>query len=123
MLDIKTDYVLQMLLADSIENNYSVFFFSEIAEAASGKELSKSDVISALKYLCERDFISVKYFDEDRACLKTLPKSKIYYESKSASEIIPFKKEYNKSIFVGLCAFCGAFIGFVFFAALILLLC
>lgn len=82
MLDKRTESVLSGINTLCAEGTYKILETEEILAVLPRKFKIDADGLKQMvKYLKDRDYIDVKYSDEQQYCLCTLPKGRLYFES------------------------------------------
>ncbi len=95
MLDAKTTAVLAHLNALCEGGGYKIIEEKDVLSALSGEEKMESTAFrEIMRFLAEREWISVKYEGEGQYCLSVLPKGRTVLESQGA------KESENKMLFV-----------------------
>ena len=86
MLDKLTAAVLDAVNAGT-EGSYKVMEAGELLSALEGREKTdEAGLSNALKYLCERGYIDIRYADKGTYCLCSLPKGRTYAGGKERKE-------------------------------------
>ena len=112
MLDSFTLNLLNILKDYNKNNDFTVLVLKELENKIKTKKNSLS-IIESLNYLKEKDFIKIKYLDEEEICYCLLANAKIYLESENSNKI--FKQKQTKMLIIQtlltcLSAFLGAFV-------------
>ena len=113
MLDAKTTAVLAHLNALCVGGGYKIIEEKEVLSALpKEQEIESVTFREIMRFLTEREWISVKYEGEGQYCLAVLPKGRTVLETQGAS-IREGKMFSTKSPFTGalLGALLGAFLG------------
>lgn len=119
MLDKISAKLIKVLNKLSVKNTYNVLELREILNNLQDKNKMDEEVLlKNLEYLAEREFIDIKYSDENEVCLCLLPKSRRVGDE--MEEIAKIKKNYISlaiisSIFGFAFAFLGAFLAIILF--------
>ena len=92
---------------------YHKVFSIEFLLGEMPKELNvnKNAVIEGLTFLTERDYISVKYQDENEACVGITQKGRLVFENKIDQEIETSQKARKYLLFAFLGSVIGSLIG------------
>ncbi len=108
MLDKRCFALLDFFNAACESSGYKVFDTEEIL-LAMPKEfgMEKEGLKECVYSLCEKEYLSVKYYDDDKVCLSPLPKGRLVFEKKAEEELLNEKSV--KRYFV--CSFIGAAFG------------
>ncbi len=121
MLDNRTDVLLNFINNECSEGSFKIFSPSELMSAFPERFAIDFDgLLLILDYLGEREYIVVKYADENAVCLSPLPKGRIYHEEREAKDLQ--QQRYARLVYV---AFFGALGGAAcgsFFTALLRIL-
>lgn len=119
MLDNRSKDVLKFLVNECKEGSYKIIEIDEIIKSMPNKYLMDLDLVSQIiKHLENRDYISVKYADNEQFCLCPLPFGRQFIENESihAKNKKDLKKIGNKIYFFSLlCALLGSFLGTLLF--------
>lgn len=108
MLDEKTLALLKTIDLLSPDQGYKIFETRELASAMPEDfAVDSASVREMIDKLAAREYISVKYEDDNEICLKPLAKCKLAYERLIDEEVISARteKRFFTSAFVG--AACG----------------
>lgn len=82
MLDARTDCLLIFINDTCREGSYRIFRTEELVRAFPAKYAVDSEgLFLMLDYLCARDYVTVKYRDEETICLSPLPKGRLFHEN------------------------------------------
>jgi hypothetical protein len=107
MLDDRTDYLLNFINRECSEGTFRIFSPSELLAAFPKKYAVDTDgLLLIMGYLKEREFILVKYADEESICLTPLPKGRLYHEERASRKKDIFHE--RKILWV---AFLGSILG------------
>lgn len=111
MLDKQTTSLLQNLNKICGDGSYKVLDKVDLLSKMPKKYKTDNDGLnSMISHLQERNYLSVKYTDDQVYCLAVLPKGRLYEEKNE--ELINEKKKYNKLIITTMTLSCVAsFIG------------
>ena len=108
MLDERSMTLLKIINGECVGTGYKVFALEDLAfSMPSVYSVDKEEVSRLLLGLCEREFISVKYQDENEVCACTLPKGRTVFEKAVEREIE--NRRVEKSYFFN--AFLGGGLG------------
>ena len=111
MLDKLTAAVLGAVNSAS-GGAYKVMETGELIEALPPKlKTDAAGVENALRYLAERGYIDIRYFDRGTCCVCSLPKGRTYEESAEAGKVRAGKRERLRWLPSFLGALVGAFVG------------
>ena len=111
MLDKLTAAVLGTVNAAS-GGAYKVMETPELIESLPPKlKTDAAGVENALRYLSERGYIDIRYFDRGTCCVCSLPKGRTYEESAEAGRARAEKRGKLRWLPAFLGAFFGAFAG------------
>ena len=111
MLDKLTAAVLAAVNAAS-GGAYKVMETGEIIGALPAKlKTDAAGVENALRYLSERGYVDIRYFDRGTCCVCSLPKGRTYEESAEAGAPRAEKKGKPRWLSAFFGAFFGAFAG------------
>ena len=112
MLDKRTTEFLKIINSNSTEGAFKVLEISNVLNKMPSKyKIDYDSIVHMAEYLKERDFVTIKYVDEQEICLAPLPKGRLYDEKEKE-----LKKEKRKGIRLiilmvissGVAAFLGA---------------
>lgn len=117
MLDKRCLSLLHYINGQCLNSGYKVFFNDELA-AAMPKEfgMDKEGVKQCLKDIADREYISIKYLDDEEACLCPLTKGRLVFENKIDDEIVKARAEKRYFAFALIGAFTGSVVGSLFMA-------
>lgn len=118
MLDRRTEIILKKIDGLCSDGNYHIIESDElICALPQGDGLNAEALRDILKYLCEHDYVNIKYCDGKTYCVCPLPAGRIYLERTEQR-----RKEYSaKYIYPFIPSFLGALVG-AFIAALMVML-
>lgn len=122
MLDRRTLKLLDVLNNECDGSGYKVFFISDLL--LSLPEQYKTDVTGirdCIDALAAREYISVKYEDENEICLTTLSKGRFAFENRIDEEIEKHDSAVKYYLYSALGAFTGGAAAALVFATLFLL--
>lgn len=109
MLDKLTAAVLDAVNAGT-EGSYKVMEAGELLSALEGREKTdEAGLSNALKFLCERGYIDIRYADKGTYCLCSLPKGRTYAETYAEEKSVRKEKGKFWAVFFG--AFSGGLAG------------
>ena len=81
MLDKRTSILLDAINKYCTEGSYKVLDWSVlIAEMPEKYKIDKDNLTQMIDYLSSREFVSVKYSDENEICVTPLPRGRLYNE-------------------------------------------
>lgn len=84
MLDDRTEYLLNFINRECSEGTFRIFSPSELLAAFPKKYAVDADgLLLIMDYLRGREYILVKYADENSICLTPLPKGRLYHEERA----------------------------------------
>lgn len=117
MLDRRTEILLRRIDELCADGSYHIIEAEELTCALPAADsLSDEALRDILKYLCEHDYVNIKYCDGVTYCVCPLPAGRIYLERAAQR-----RKEYSvKYIYPFVPSFLGAIVG-AFIAALIII--
>jgi len=122
MLDKKTAKLLDELNGVCVDNSYKVIEIRDLCERMPQKlKIDNEVLLESIKHLVERNYISLKYFDEEVLCLCMLPKGRLFKE-KSDEISLAKSKKFELAWVAMLCGAVGAFLGSAISTILILLI-
>ena len=104
MLDKRCFALLNYFTAECHNTGYKVFETEEILSKMPKEFGMDGEGLKECVYsLCERDYISVKYYDEKEVCLSPLPKGRLVFENRAEEELAEKKavKRYFAYSFFG----------------------
>ena len=88
MLDERSMALLKIINGECVDTNYKIFALDELALSLPREfYIDKEEVLKLIVNLCEREYISVKYQDENEVCACTLPKGRTVFEKSVEMEI------------------------------------
>ena len=111
MLDKQTTDLLKSLNKFCADGSYKVLDKTDILSSLSKKFNTDLDALkNMIEHLQERNYLSVKYSDENVYCLAVLPKGRLFEEKNE--ELINERKKYNLLILTTMSLSCvSAFVG------------
>lgn len=114
MLDNFTELLLKYLYSLNNKGEFELISLNEIETNLKAKDFSRNKLISSLNYLRDKDYIKLRYAEDDEICYAILTNANIYIESLNQSKNI--NKRNNKKfilriIFTFLSAFLGGLCG------------
>ena len=122
MLDKRTALLLGQLNTICLDETYKVIEIKELCSKMPSKlKVNSQSLLESIKHLVERNYISLKYFDEDVFCLSILPKGRLFKEKSEELALVRSKK-FELAWIAMLCGAVGAFLGSAFATILILLI-
>ncbi len=83
MLDKKSVELLQLLNKLCADGGYKILKISELKNSLVKVYKSKDDLVESLKVLYDRDYISIKYQDDEEVCVNVLTKGRLLFENTS----------------------------------------
>lgn len=116
MLDKVTSNVLNAINENCKDNSYVIIKSSDINMYLSQKkQLDNESIKETVDYLAEREYIKLKYSDEETYCLTMLPKGRLFSEDRKEQKRRLKKENKRNNIFLlkislvsGIFAFLGA---------------
>lgn len=119
MLDLRSKEILKFLVDECNDGAYKIIDADEIIDSLPQNiRIDSENLTQTIKYLENREYISVKYADNQQFCLTPLPFGRQFVET----EEIQNDKQKNFSklstkicFFVFIFAFLGSFLGILFF--------
>lgn len=114
MLDKRTEKALSIINTQCEEGSYKVLDANELLSLFPAKyRPDREGLNDIINYLCEREYIKIKYSDDKVYCLSPLPKGRLYHENAVLEQKNKFS--YNRLV---LAAFIGSVFGGLLGAAL-----
>ncbi len=87
MLDKQTESMLKVLSKYGADAGYKVLEFSDLIDELPRKYSFDEDSIKmCATWLANREYIEIKYMENNVICLRVLPKSKMYFENQIESD-------------------------------------
>ena len=118
MLDAKCARLLKNIQRDCGDGSFKIFTNEDLTQDFPDETPAPEVVAEMVRFLEEREFIQVKYRDEDSYCLTVLSKGRLYEENETEKR--REKRSFRKFGFISFASgFLGAFCG-VLLAALLL---
>lgn len=120
MLDKRTAATLFVINGECADGAYKVIEAEELIAKLPSKLATEADGLKqTLKYLKEREYIDIKYSDNDVYCLFPLPKGRLYFENENAktAEAHTHFRQFLFTAFLG--AMAGAIIGSIITALVV----
>lgn len=88
MLDKRSLKLLDIINGECKGDGYKIFAYLDLSlMMPDGLELSAEEIKASISTLKEREFISVKYEDEEQVCVCPLPKGRLIFENRLDEEI------------------------------------
>lgn len=115
MLDRQTSELLKVLNSFCKDGSYKVLDKNEIIEKMSTRfNIDKDSLSQMLLHLAERNYLNIKYADNEVYCLAVLPKGRLFDEK--VREMSIERKKYNKNLTItivvsSVCGFLGSMLG------------
>ncbi len=115
MLDRQTSELLKVLNSFCKDGSYKVLDKNEIIEKMSTRyNIDKDSLSQMLSHLAERNYLNIKYADNEVYCLAVLPKGRLFDEK--VREMSIERKKYNKNLTItiivsSVCGFLGSMLG------------
>lgn len=116
MLDKLNSKLLKVLNEQCIGANYKVLEISDILIKMKKFKLDEEGLKKNLEFLQERNFVDLKYFDENEICLSILPKGRVHneeVEEEKKEKIDYYKLAIISSLGSAIFAFLGGFLAFI----------
>lgn len=110
MLDNFTEKLLKYLYSINNNGEFELISLNEIEANIKTKNFSKNKLISSLNYLRDKDYIKLRYAEDDEICYAILTNANIYLESLNQSKNIN-KRNNKKFILRIIFTFFSAFLG------------
>jgi hypothetical protein len=108
MLDERTLNLLDVINHECLGGGYKVFSIEDLVlSIPKGYNADINSVRESLDYLSMREYISVKYEDENEVCLTPLPKGRLVFENRIDSEVEREQTSRKYYLFSALGAFVG----------------
>lgn len=115
MIDSRSFALLKVLNAECSGQGYKVFCIEDLKLSLPPAYAATSEGIrETLKALCDREYISVKYEDDNEVCLKPLVKGRLAFENRIDGELSAARECKRYAVY----AFLGAAAGGVLSAAI-----
>lgn len=112
MLDKRTQTLLNKINEYCPEGSYKVIDKDDFIDFFPSKQNVDAEAVdNMLKYLAEREYIDIKYSQDDTYCLCSLPKGRVVTESVVLDKKEKKKTTKNYLLIVFLGAFFGAMVG------------
>jgi hypothetical protein len=109
-VDKKVEKILNFLSND-VGSSYSILEKSEIVDALAPKvEVTAAELTSALNYLADKEYVSIKYQSESEVCLAVTSRtdSFLQYKNGDTERAVLTKKQHAMMFAIGVV---GAFVG------------
>ncbi len=88
MLDERSLALLKIINGECVGTGYKIFALEDLVFSLPREfYMDKEGVAKLILNLCEREYISVKYQDENEVCACTLPKGRTVFENAVNMEI------------------------------------
>lgn len=88
MLDKRSLKLLDIINGECKGDGYKIFAFLDLSLMMPDElKLSAEEIKSSILTLKEREYISVKYADEEEVCVCPLPKGRLIFENRLDEEI------------------------------------
>ena len=108
MLDQRTSELLNIINGECQGTGYKILSLSELSLSMPKKYCMDQDGIrQSLKVLYEKEYLSVKYEDQNEVCLAVLPKGRLVFENGIEKEMERKSSDKRTATF----AFMGALFG------------
>lgn len=122
MLDRRTAKILEELNNICADGSYKVVEIKDICDAMPKKmSLDSESLEQSINHLVERNYVSLKYFDDEVFCISVLPKGRLFKEKNDELKIAKDKK-FEIAWVSMICGAVGAFIGSAISTILVLLI-
>ena len=116
MLEKRCLALLEYLNKQCLKSGYKVFSIKELASIMpSYFNIDESGILECVVALKERDYISLKYFDEQEVCLCPSTKGRLVFENRLDDEIDKKRTQKRYFLYSFLGGFSGALISGVFY--------
>ena len=118
MLDTLSTQLLEKINDVCFDGNYKVLEKSDLINSMSKHNIDVNSLENILKHLQARDFVNIKYSDEEVYCLALMPKGRLFDEKvkQAKSEQKKTKKMLTYVVLASLGAsFVGAFLAMLVF--------
>lgn len=112
MLDTFTSKLLNYLYSQNSNGDFRILSINEIMANLRIKENDNAKLNNSLSYLKEKEYIKIKYLDEEEICYCLLTNANIFIENNNFNKVSKSKsagKYLLKLILLFLSAFLGAF--------------
>ena len=111
ILDKRTSALISMINEECNEGAFKVIEIADIISAMPKRyKIDRDNIKQMIDFLIERDFLEVKYSDENEYCLAPMPKGRLYHEQ-AAQEKKQKARERKIVAYTILGAFFAAFAG------------
>lgn len=122
MLDRVTARVLEELNGICLDASYKVIGIKDLCQKFPKKlKIDEELLLQSINHLVERNYISLKYYDEEVICLSVLPKGRLFKEKSDELKVSKDKK-FEIAWVALICGAIGAFIGSALSTILVLLI-
>lgn len=122
MLDERSMTLLKIINGECVGTGYKIFALEDLVLSLPRElYIDKEEVSKLIVNLCEREYISVKYQDENEVCVCTLPKGRMVFENAVNMEIQARRVEKRYFLHAFLGGGLGGIIGAIVTALLFLL--
>ena len=118
MLDTLSTQLLEKINDVCFDGNYKVLEKSDLINSMSKHNIDVNSLENILKHLQARDFVNIKYSDEEVYCLALMPKGRLFDEKvkQAKSEQKKTKKMLTYVVLASLgSSFVGAFLAMLVF--------
>ena len=122
MLDNRSLKLLDILNNQCLDSGYKIFSLSELVSMM--PEHLKTDVSvirDCLFSLSTREYVSVKYEDEEEVCLCPLPKGRLVFENRVDEEIEKHKTRVKYFLYSAFGGFLGGMLGVTIVSIILML--
>lgn len=110
MLDEMTEKLLSFLYSLNSTGSFELIELKDIESNLKVKNITKSKIISSLNYLRDKEYIKLRYAEDDEICYAILTNANIYLESLNQTKNIE-KRNNTKFILRLFLNFISAFLG------------
>ena len=112
MLDERTNILLKFINEYCKDQSYKVLDIDELKSAYPERfKMDREGISQIVQYLKNREYIAVKYSDNEQYCLSPLPKGRQYFEAQT-ERLLNERLERNKTAkIVFWASLIGAFLG------------
>jgi hypothetical protein len=119
LLDKRTSALMSMINEECNEGSFKVLEIEDIiASLPKRYKLDRVNLKQMMDFLVERDFLEVKYYDDNEYCLSPMPKGRLYHEqAREEKKIKARQREFIIYTIMGsfFAAFAGALLGIMLF--------
>jgi len=119
ILDKRTSALMSMINEVCNEGSFKVLEIADIIASLPRRyKLDRGNLKQMMDFLVERDFLEVKYYDDNEYCLSPMPKGRLYHEqARDEKKQKSRERELIVYTIIGsfIAAFAGALLGIILF--------